>query len=217
VMRQVREGHVRAVPGDFRDPLAFRRHEIKSRRTWHVSLQRLVKWRPLTSPGSLEMVPPVPRYYEALRSPDSHRAALRFLRLAIPRSDCISSPFGHSRPADGSSRSLWYRLLPIRLPSRNYQDLPSSRGTLVTMRPVLRPRRDRIRGRGPIVNGSDMAPASNHDGGSPRSARFRGSMARHLVWLSTPRSEGLALPRARLASGRWSQLYRAGFEPAGFQ
>jgi hypothetical protein len=141
------------------------------------------------------LVPRLPRYYEALRLPNRRLAALRCLRLAIPRSDCHSSPFGRSRTADGSSRSLLYRLLPIRSSSRNCQDLPSSRGTLVTIRPALRPRRDRIRGGGPIVNGFDMAPASNHDGGSPRSARFRGLITRHLVWLSTPRSGSCPPPR----------------------
>ena len=126
------------------------------------------------------MVPLLPWYYETLRPPDSLLAALRFLRLAIPRSDYISSPFGHSRGADGSSRSLLYRLLPIRSSSRNCQDLPSSRGTLLTIRPVLRPRRERIRGMGPGVNVSDMAPASNQDGGSPRIADF-GAQS-HGIW-----------------------------------
>ena len=63
------------------------------------------------------------------------------------------------------------------------------------MRPALRPRRDRIRGGGPIVNGFDMAPASNHDGGSPQTAQFRGSITRHLVELSTPRSGSFPPPR----------------------
>src|SRR4029077_20747940 len=57
VMRWVRERHVRAVPGEFRDPLSFRGHVIRSRRTWHVSLQRFIRWRPLPSPGSLGWCP----------------------------------------------------------------------------------------------------------------------------------------------------------------
>ena len=40
-----------------------------------------------------------------------------------------------------------------------------------------------------------MAPASNHDGGSPQTAQFRGSITRHLVWLSTPRSGSFPPPR----------------------
>ena len=66
VVRQRRERHVRAVPGEFRDPSSFRGHGIRSRRTWHVSLRRFVKWCPLPSPGSLGMVPPLHRYHEAL-------------------------------------------------------------------------------------------------------------------------------------------------------
>src|SRR5271165_3701469 len=114
------------------------------------------------------MVPLVHRYYETLRPPDSLFAALRFLRLAIPRSVCVSSPFGRRRQADGSSRSLLYRLLPIRLTSWNCQDLPCSRETLMTIRPALRPRRDRVRATGPRVNVLDTAPAPKHNEGSPR-------------------------------------------------
>src|SRR6516162_6887235 len=99
-----------------------------------------------TAPPSLPRVPrTVPldhRYYEALRTPDSRFAALRFLRLAIPWSVCVSSPFGRRRLADGSSRSLLYRLLLSRSSSGNCQDLPRSRGTLVIIRRALRPRRD---------------------------------------------------------------------------
>ena len=53
VMRQCREGHVRGIPGEFRDPLLFRGHEFGSRRTRHVSLQRFIRRRLLPSPGSL--------------------------------------------------------------------------------------------------------------------------------------------------------------------
>ena len=54
---------------------------------------------------------------------------------------------------------MLYRLLPVRSSTKNCQDLPSSRGTLMTIRHVLRPRRDQIRGKGPVVNGSDVVPA----------------------------------------------------------
>ena len=63
-------------------------------------------------------------------------AALRFLRLAIPWSVCVSSPFGRRRMADGSSWSLLYRLLPVRSSSRNCQDLPRSRETRAIIRHV---------------------------------------------------------------------------------
>ena len=48
VMCQGRERHVRAVPGEFRDPLSFRGHVFRSRRTRHVS-----------SPTVHKMAPPV--------------------------------------------------------------------------------------------------------------------------------------------------------------
>jgi hypothetical protein len=60
----------------------------------------------------------------------------RILRLAIPWSACSSSPFGRRRSADGSSRSLLYRLLPIRFSSGNCQDLPRSRITRAIIRHV---------------------------------------------------------------------------------
>src|SRR3984885_7093628 len=86
--------------------------------------------------GVRKAVPPLQRYYGALRLPDRLLAALRFLRLAIPWSVCVSSPFGRRRRADGSSRSLLYRLLLVRSSSRNGQDLPRSRKTRVIIRHV---------------------------------------------------------------------------------
>src|SRR5271157_5757430 len=118
--------------------------------------------------GPFGMVPLAHRYDETLRLPAAHFAALRFLRLAIPRSFCVSSPFGRRCQADGSSRSLLYRLLPIRFSSRNCQDLPCSRETHMTIRPALRPRRDRVRAMGPRVNVSDTAPAPKQNEGSPQ-------------------------------------------------
>ena len=37
----------------------------------------------------------------------------------------------------------------------------------MTIRPALRPRRDRVRGMGPVVNRPDAAPASKQNEGSP--------------------------------------------------
>ena len=59
-----------------------------------------------------------------------------------------------------------------------------------------------------------MAPAYEDDGGSPR-VGFRGSITRHLPSCLRLAVE-VARHHARLASGCWSQLYRAGFAPAGF-
>src|SRR5262249_8093978 len=155
-----------AVPGEFRDPLSFRGHGIRSRRTWHVSLQRFLRRRLLPSPGSLGTVPPVRRYYEALRLPDVRLAALRFLRLAIPslRPSFVPDGPGHGavdRPGVGQPglrpASRWRR-----------QGLPSSRGALMIVRHVLRPRWDQARGWDQVSLMPDAAPASDKDEGSPR-------------------------------------------------
>ena len=83
-IRQRREGHLRAVPGEFRDPLLFREHGGRSRCTYHVSLQRFIRGVHFPPQGPFGMVPLARRYYETLRLPAAHFAALRFLRLAIP-------------------------------------------------------------------------------------------------------------------------------------
>jgi len=57
---------------------------FRSRCTCQVSLQRLMRRHPLPLTGSLGLIPPLQRYYEVLRLPAAHFAALRFLRLAIP-------------------------------------------------------------------------------------------------------------------------------------
>jgi hypothetical protein len=92
--------------------------------------------RPLRSTGSGRAVPPLHRYYGALRLPECLLASLRFLRSAIPRSACVSSPFGRRCVADGSSRRLLYRSLLIRSSSRSCQDLPRSRETRAIIRHV---------------------------------------------------------------------------------
>jgi hypothetical protein len=95
------------------------------------------------------MVPLAQRYYETLRLPAFRFAALRYLRLAIPSiASLVSSPAAQdtrlrdqpgvgkpeSRPAmfDGDGRVS-----------------QSSRGTLVIIRHVLRPRRDPACSMGP--------------------------------------------------------------------
>ena len=72
---------------------------FRSRCTWHVSLQRLMRRHPLPLTGSLGLVPPLQRYYEVLRLPAAHFAALRFLRLAIPSLRPLFVPPGPGRGA----------------------------------------------------------------------------------------------------------------------
>ena len=187
--------------------------DSRSRCTSPVSLPRVMRRCPLPSPGSLRLVPLAQRYYEALRLPAARLAALRFLRLAIP----TWCPRFVPAARDGNCGSAWSLVsrAPAGIGRWNRQGLPSSRETLMTIRPALRPRRVRIRGRGPIVNVSDTAPAPNQNEGSPH-CEFRGSITRLLASLSTPRGGGYPPLHARLASGCWPQLCRAGFEPAGF-
>ena len=72
---------------------------FRSRCTCQVSLQRLMRRHPLPSTGSLGLVPPLPRYYEVLRLPAAHFAALRFLRLAISSLRPLFVPPGPGRGA----------------------------------------------------------------------------------------------------------------------
>ena len=72
---------------------------FRSQCTWHVSLQRLMRRHLLPSTGSLGLVPPLQRYYEVLRLPTAHFAALRFLRLAIPSLRPLFVPPGPGRGA----------------------------------------------------------------------------------------------------------------------
>ena len=72
---------------------------FRSRCTCQVSLQRLMRRHPLPLTGSLGLVPPLPRYYEVLRLPAAHFAALRFLRLAIPSLRPLFVPPGPGRGA----------------------------------------------------------------------------------------------------------------------
>ena len=72
---------------------------IRSRCTWHVSLLRFLRRRPLPFTGSLGSVPPLRRYYGALRLPAARFATLRFLRWAIPSLRPLFVPPGPGRGA----------------------------------------------------------------------------------------------------------------------
>ena len=80
------------------------------------------------------------RYYEALRLPDVPFAALRFLRLAIPS---LRPSFVPDGPGHGAVDPPGVGKPGLRPAFRwRRQGLPSSRGTLVIIRHVLRPRWD---------------------------------------------------------------------------
>ena len=113
---------------------------FRSRCTCQVSLQRLMRRHPLPLTGSLGLVPPLQRYYEVLRLPAAHFAALRFLRLAIPS---LRPSFVPDGPGHGAVAPPGVGKPGLRPAFRwRRQGLPSSRGTLVIIRHVLRPRWD---------------------------------------------------------------------------
>src|SRR5271157_1316124 len=137
--RSIRRGEFHP-PGRSRTPSKSTKRELRSQCTYHVSLQRFMRRRLLPSPGSLGMVPPARRYYEALRLPDVLFAALRFLRLAIPS---LRPSFVPDGPGHGAVDPPGVGKPGLRPAFRwRRQGLPSSRGTLVIIRHVLRPRWD---------------------------------------------------------------------------
>ena len=92
-------------------------------------------------------------------------------------------------------------VLPPRHGRRRGWGLPSSRGTLVVVRPVLRPRPDRAVPWGPGVGQPDAAPAFDKSEGSARGdfgAQWHGVRPRCLRFAVV-----VACPHARLASGGW--------------
>ena len=106
---------------------------FRSRCTCQVSLQRLMRRHPLPSTGSLGLVPPLQRYYEVLRLPAAHFAALRFLRLAIPSLRPLFVPPGPGRGAvDQSGVGRRYLQPPGSMEDDRVSQVPG--GTLVIIR-----------------------------------------------------------------------------------
>ena len=142
--------------------------------------------RPLPSTGSLGSVPPLRRYYETLRLPAAHLAALRCLRLAIPP---LRPLFRSRRPPSAADRGpgVWSPGTPGRDLARRRQGLPGSWGTLVCTCPVLRPRRDRAR---QAIAALSARPPSTATTTAPAMSHFRGSITRPSHSLSTLRSAG---------------------------
>ena len=94
--------------------------------------------------------------------------------------------------------------------------LPSSRGTLMIIRPVLRPRRDRTGPLGPRVDLPDRAPAPDNNEGSPRG--LISGLNRTAFDLAVYASRGqLPARHARLASGRWPSFAGRDWLPTGFR
>ena len=159
------------------------------------------------------MVPPLPRYYEALRLPAARLAALRFLRTAIPPPRPSFVPVGPGREA-ADHPGVGKPVSPSGLLGGDGRASQVPRGSLVTIRPALRPRRDRV---------VPMGPSANHPARPPRLTRTRAhreeiSGLNHTAFdLAVYASRGWSPTRhARLASGCWPGSTGRDWLPAGF-
>ena len=96
---------------------------------------------PLAPRGPGGPVPPLLSYYGVLRLPAIHLAALRFLRLAIP---LLRPWFVPSGPGRGTADQpgVGKPVSPAGWVSGNGRVSQVPRGSLVIIRPALRPRRD---------------------------------------------------------------------------
>src|SRR5262249_15832777 len=130
-----------------RDPLLFREHGIRIQGSGHVALQRFHNPASPSLPRvPVRRVPLARRYYETLRHPAAPPAALRYPSLGGPTpSPCIRlSPLpACPTPACGPGAVAVWPPHASCFQEWKRQDFPSSWGTLVCLRPALRPRRDR--------------------------------------------------------------------------
>ena len=143
---------------------------------------------PFTPRGPFGSVPPLRRYYDALRRPDAPLS----LRL-------------RSRLAVASLR-------------RSTRDLPSSSATLATRAPALRPRRNlgsRPPGTTSLRLAPSVLPSEPTVSSASATCTFRGPIPQPACSLSTLRGPGCPHRHARLASGWWPCPRRAGIQPAG--
>ena len=159
-----------AVPGKFCDPLCRFVYTVSDLGVPVMfPSSEFIRRRLLPSTGSHRVGSP--GFVGTVRRSDFLTvllAALRFLRLAIPwlrpafrpRSAADAWPTDHPgvccQPVAPG---------PVFFEG-DRQDLPSSRGTLMIIRPVLRPRRDRTGSAGPRVSLPDAAPAGDQGKGS---------------------------------------------------
>jgi hypothetical protein len=177
------------------------------------SLQRLMRRHPLPLTGSLGLVPPLQRYYEVLRLPTAHFAALRFLRLAIPSLRPLFVP-----PAPDAEPRInleWVGGISSRLARWKRQGLPSSRRnpcdhSLYSSDPGVTRQAEWTMSELP-----GAAPATDHDEGSTRVVIS--GLNRTAFDLAVYASQGWSpTHHARLASGCWSGSTGRDWLPAGF-
>lgn len=156
--------------------------------------------RLLPSAGSLASVPPRRRYYEALRLPAARPAALRCLRLAVPRSHPSFVPVAAG--CGGHGPGVGHPVAPAGdLPWRR-RGLPGSWGTVVNLSCSLTPAGSGAPGHcgaatRPSVPLTTWAPASDNISGLNFTTR---SLAVYALQCGSPQHH------ARLASGCWPAL-----------
>src|SRR5271157_3383005 len=140
---------------------------IRSRCTWYVSLLRFLRRRPLPFTGSLGSVPPLRRYYGALRLPATRFATLRFLGWAIPAWRPWFVPIGSGRGAVDHP-GVVHPVLPPAVGSGKRQGLPSSRRNPYDHSPYSSDPGVTRQARGGPGMSCLRRPAADHDEGSPR-------------------------------------------------
>ena len=162
------------------------------------------------------MVPLLHRYYEALRLPDS-----LFRRTSFPSlGDTLERlSFVPVRLQTQSRRIIPEFAVPVAPDPVDFRELSGS------LKFPGNPHDHSPCSSTPAGPGTRYGTRGQRTRHGPRvepkrglltSSKFRGSITRLLVSLSTPRGDGLPSLHVRLASGCWSQLCRAGFQPAGF-
>ena len=163
--------------------------------------------------GFLGLVPPLQQYYEVLRLPAAHFAALRFLRLAIPSLRPLFVPPGPGRGAVDQSGV-----------GRRYLQPPGSMETTGSPKFPEEPCEHSPYSSDPGVTRQaewtmsklpGAAPATDHDEGSPRVVIS--GLNRTAFDLAVYASQGWSpTHHARLASGCWSGSTGRDWLPAGF-
>ena len=165
---------------------------------------------PLPSTGSLGLVPPLPRYYEVLRLPAAHFAALCFLRLGYHRCvRCSSPPAPDAEPwinrelvgGISSRRARWKR-----------QGLPSSRRNPCDHSPYSSDPGVTRQAEWTMSELPGAAPATDNDEGSPRVVIS--GLNRRNIGAAASRGGRPATRKTRFRL--LVRLYRTGSLPAGF-
>ena len=166
----------------------------------------------LPSPGSARaFVPPLHRYYQALRLPAGHLAALRFLRLAILRDHAFFAPGVAACGDDGPG--VGHSVSPPEFSSVETTGSPKFLGSPHSRLPMFsdpgRPMRSRPRterSRGPRCLNDEGT-----DDYAPFEARWHGFRACCLrITVGLPFSAQDSLPGA-------GQALLSGLSPAGFR